>query len=33
VAHTVAKQILCLPIYADLPLEQIDSIVELIGTA
>ena len=33
VAHAIARQILCLPIYADLPLDQVDRIVELIGTA
>ena len=33
VAHTVARQILCLPIYADLPLDQVDRIADLIAAA
>jgi dTDP-4-amino-4,6-dideoxygalactose transaminase len=33
VAHDVARRILCLPIYADLPLADVDRIVELIAEA
>lgn len=33
VAHDVARRILCLPIYAELPLDQVDRIVDLIVTA
>ena len=33
VAYRVASEVLCLPIYAGLPLEQVDRIAELIVTA
>jgi len=32
-ASDVARQILCLPIYADLPLDQVDRIADLIAAA
>lgn len=33
VATEVARRILCLPIYPDLPLEQVDRVAELLGNA
>ena len=33
VATEVARRILCLPIYPDLPLVQLDRVVDLIGNA